>query len=450
MFLGILYLYLSIVIGAFLATVTLIFCGLNWGRLPHLYLQLVSRIQACFPDPIEYVEPRKYQEHHSSDENDSQDVMEFPVKTIESGLDSIVNGDFGSCFSTAPSRHETLLRLKPLAHWSPFQTAIFYLCLLFRVSFLLPVRIALLVSSFVFVAIAGFYASVKKLTNIEKTWVAIVYCRLFCSGMGLIASYKNMENRPRKPGVAVANHLTPNDIQILFAGTPHGSSYGYVVTGQKHVGIIGLIEHLVEKLCPSLWLERKNSNERQNFLADVLRIAKEEGPVLLFPEGYCSNNTQVLQFRKAAFEDGINIYPVAIKQNPEYGDGFWFEDEFHTYLLRSMTGWALVYDIQYLEMQTRNIGEDNVDFAKRIQCMIAKAADIPVSKYGGNVWYRQQERQKLKEAQQEENAQTLTQLDDEQQRNNFEQNWTCTTKPIIEHIDSVIDSQYEQLITVYS
>lgn len=36
-------------------------------------------------------------------------------------------------------------------------------------------------------------------------------------------------------------------------------------------------------------------------------------PVLLFPEGYCANNTQVLQFRKAIFQDGVKIYPMAVK-----------------------------------------------------------------------------------------------------------------------------------------
>lgn len=117
-------------------------------------------------------------------------------------------------------------------------------------------------------------------------------------------------------GVAVSNHLTPNDIQILFAGTPHGSSYGYVVTGQKHSGIIGAIEYLVEKLCPSIWLDRRCVNERQGFLAEILKIAKREGPVLLFPEGYCSNNSKVLQFRKAIFEDNVNIYPISIKWVP--------------------------------------------------------------------------------------------------------------------------------------
>lgn len=36
-------------------------------------------------------------------------------------------------------------------------------------------------------------------------------------------------------------------------------------------------------------------------------------PVLLFPEGSCTNNTRVLRFRKAVFEDSIVIYPIAIR-----------------------------------------------------------------------------------------------------------------------------------------
>lgn len=40
-------------------------------------------------------------------------------------------------------------------------------------------------------------------------------------------------------GIAVSNHLTPNDVQILFADLHYGDLQ-YVVTGQKHKGVIGI------------------------------------------------------------------------------------------------------------------------------------------------------------------------------------------------------------------
>ncbi|KHJ85141.1 hypothetical protein OESDEN_09453 [Oesophagostomum dentatum] len=73
------------------------------------------------------------------------------------------------------------------------------------------------------------------------------------------------------------------------------------------------METLASDLCPTYWVERGNKNDRRDFLTEIIKKAKFGGPVLLFPEGYCSNNTQVLQFRKAIFDEGIRVYPVAIK-----------------------------------------------------------------------------------------------------------------------------------------
>ncbi|KJH52075.1 hypothetical protein DICVIV_01777 [Dictyocaulus viviparus] len=67
-----------------------------------------------------------------------------------------------------------------------------------------------------------------------------MYSRLFCTGIGLIAVYNNEHLRPNGAGIAISNHMTPNDVQALFAAVPLGSSHGFVVTGQKHLGIIGI------------------------------------------------------------------------------------------------------------------------------------------------------------------------------------------------------------------
>lgn len=381
---------------AYFSTVFLIFFGLSWGVLPHWYLHLISRIQEYFPNET----PKN---NKSDENNDEQEDDKTSDQIAEEQVKRIIDNDLAPCFGTAPTIRPTLLGLMPEKDWNATEKTIFFVGLFFRAFFLMPVRIGLLLTSFVFVALAGLQTAFRTLSDHEKTWVAIVYCRLFCSSMGLVANYRNPQNRPKKPGVAVSNHLTPNDIQILFAGTPHGSSYGYVVTGQKHKGIIGVIEHLVEKLCPALWLERKCSNERQGFLAEVMKIARREGPVLLFPEGYCSNNSKVLQFRKAIFEENVNIYPVSIKQTPEYGDGFWYEDEFFQYLVRTMLNWAVVYDIQYLPMETRKESENNTMFAGRVQQIIARAAGVSPCDHGGNLWYKQEERNKMKEAMKSQN-----------------------------------------------
>ncbi|EJW80060.1 acyltransferase, partial [Wuchereria bancrofti] len=139
-----------------------------------------------------------------------------------------------------------------------------------------------------------------------------------------------------------------------------------------------------------------------------------DGPVLLFPEGYCTNNTRVLQFRKAVFEDSVVIYPIAIRQNARFGDSFWSEPKFSQYLLRVLTSWAMVYDVTYLEPQQKQPGESNQDFAQRVQRAIAKTADVESIALDGRLWYMKSEQQRLKTLQMKNLARRFKDLITEQ------------------------------------
>lgn len=57
-----------------------------------------------------------------------------------------------------------------------------------------------------------------------------------------------------------------------------------------------------------------------HFQQKVIDYASTPGvyPVLLFPEGFCSNMTTVLQFRKAVFTGEVPVYPIAVSQNARY------------------------------------------------------------------------------------------------------------------------------------
>jgi glycerol-3-phosphate O-acyltransferase 3/4 len=85
----------------------------------------------------------------------------------------------------------------------------------------------------------------------------------------------------------MSNHMSPNDIQIIFANVPFESDTSYTVTGQKHRGIIWFIEKTVSELCSALWFERAEMKDRLEFMNKVLKYAAdtESDPVLLFPEG---------------------------------------------------------------------------------------------------------------------------------------------------------------------
>ncbi|KAH7728830.1 acyltransferase [Aphelenchoides avenae] len=425
--------YIYSIATAFLGTVLLIFCGLGWGPLPHKYLQVVLFVQRLFPkiysdfcDGVpswnalvekaeDYGVLRRNDSRISSDSREfelveeSMSPFELNVDLTRLGLEAIAQDEVSGIFGYNPAYINNELTL---AVWRstqrPALRILFVLSGFFRVGFLFPVRLLLYVFSFVFVGTCCILACWISFSDRAKTQIAVTYCRIYTAGTGLVARYHNPENRPTRPGIAVANHLSPNDIQIICADVNVEREYLYTVTGQKHQGIIWAIEHLVEQLCPCMWLERKDPEDRKRFMKSVLEVAKYSGPVLMFPEGYCTNNTRVLQFRRAVFEDGVTIHPIAIKQDGRFGDSFWSEDHFFRYLLRLLTSWATVYDVYYLEPQHRDKETESAEhFAARVQSLISEKIGVQPASFDGSVWYKKAEREKYRSALQKKSAREL-------------------------------------------
>ena len=70
----------------------------------------------------------------------------------------------------------------------------------------------------------------------------------------------------------------------------------------------------------------------------------------------------------------IAICPIALKYNPLLVDAYWNSRRysFLRHLFHLMTAWALVCDVYYLEPQYRGDDETPVEFATRVQHMIAQ------------------------------------------------------------------------------
>ncbi|KAI1709805.1 acyltransferase domain-containing protein [Ditylenchus destructor] len=447
--------YLTSLVAGYAATLLLILTGMGWRSLPRIYLQMVLFLQSFFPkdavvleqiidrDPNIHFEVYQSRPNKTGDSTTSESrpaspisnysnsgynsdseggisaatcLFEVNIQLARVGVEAIIQDEVLDAFGQAPMhkieepvslRRRFAAAVKNLCSNSQRKvsmlgsTLLLALFLFIRWFVLFPVRLALMLTSFVFLAVCCILACVIDFSGNTKTKIALIYCRLFNAGSGLIANYHNPENRPTRPGVAVANHLSPNDIQIICADVNPKQNYIYSVTGQKHQGIIWTIERLVERLCPSIWLERASADERRAFTKAVLHEARTSGPVLIFPEGYCTNNTKVLQFRRAVFEEDVNIHPIAVRQDARFGDSYWSEDQFFHYLLRVLTSWAIVYDVYYLPVQRRYRHEDATEFARRVQCLIAEAADCAPAGYDGGVFYKQHEKHKhLRTAQQ--------------------------------------------------
>lgn len=85
-----------------------------------------------------------------------------------------------------------------------------------------------------------------------------------------------------------------------------------------------------------------------------------------------------MQFKKGSFEVSEEIYPVAIKYDPRFGDPFWNSsaDGLLWYIYKLMTSWATVCDVWYLPPMRRAEGESSSLFAKRVKGEIARRGGL--------------------------------------------------------------------------
>ncbi|CEF60833.1 Phospholipid/glycerol acyltransferase domain-containing protein [Strongyloides ratti] len=300
---------------------------------------------------------------------------------FKAGIEAIIDDDLSRICNRSPIKRWNLMGLPPMTNdlkKNIFLCIIAVLSIIIRYTIILPCRLFLLVSSFLFLLLSAIFGFVKNISREEGTYISVTAGRLYAASMGYVGYYKDRQNQPSGAGIAVSNHLTANDVQILWSDVNYDVKKGYSLTGQKHTGLIGLLEACSSYFLDTLWLERSDKNQRIEFQKNVLEAARNKKfrTILLFPEGYCTNNTKVCQFKKSLFVDNVCIYPIAIKQDPRLGDAFWYEDNFASYTLRLLTSWAIVYHVRYLPVQFKKASENEIEFACRVQKQIANAAYI--------------------------------------------------------------------------
>uniref|UniRef100_A0A1I7ZDA7 PlsC domain-containing protein n=1 Tax=Steinernema glaseri TaxID=37863 RepID=A0A1I7ZDA7_9BILA len=389
-----------------LTTTFLILLKSGWGTIPHFYVKLIEFVQKMvapvpdcdWTDKRDKIVEKKYNGMFYS-QLETSDICEVPLDLTMAGLEAIIQDDLTGVIDAAPTKRWTMQTLPTQFRDQALPWIVYFSGLAFRIGVLMPIRVSLLSISMIFVSTVAALSFLRPYKLKERIYVCVTYTRLFSSGLGLVARYHNPQYKPKSPGIAVSNHLTANDIQIIFANVGYDDPTGYTVTGQKHPGFIGWIEKASDRISSTLWVERSHKCDRQSFQKQVLAAARDDkvDPVLLFPEGYCTNNSAVIQFRKAVFEDNINIYPIAIKQNSVLGDAFWKEDSFIIYLWRLFTSWAIVYNVYYLPPMTKLPEESQEQFALRVQKTIAQAANIDTVSLDLKLLRKKEERERCKE-----------------------------------------------------
>ncbi|EDV38413.1 uncharacterized protein Dana_GF21703, isoform B [Drosophila ananassae] len=206
--------------------------------------------------------------------------------------------------------------------------------------------------------------------------------RITASCLPMIQRFHNVQNRPTM-GICVCNHTSPLDVLVLMCDAH------YSLTGQKHDGILGVLQRALSRVSPHMWFDRQELGDREA-LGLVLRLHgtnKDRPPILLFPEGTCINNTAVMQFKKGSFAVSDIVYPVAIRYDRRFGEAFWDSTRYSMlrYMLMVVSSWCICCDVWYMPALRRRVDETPVDFSNRVKAAIAAQANIEDLPWDGNL-----------------------------------------------------------------
>lgn len=302
-------------------------------------------------------------------------------------------------------------------------TVFLYVCytigVLIRYCLLLPIRAAFFAINVVFfgVLIAAVQVLFPFKSKLKDQFLVKIFqwaAKGVCTSYGTIIRQHGDLPDDIHGCVYVANHTTTMDFAILSSIRP------FSVIGQRHVGMQGFLQRTLCAPIDGVWFERGDRKDRQKtsrIIRDRVNNAETLCPLLIFPEGVCVNNRFIIQFKKGAFDLGVDVCPIAIKYSESSSAAYQNSRcmGFFGYLVSLWSQWALVVDIHYLPKTHARDGETAQDFAKRVQLQIARTAGLVPRNWDGYLKYVKIS-QKMRDEQKETYARQLgliERLDDE-------------------------------------
>ncbi|XP_055314401.1 glycerol-3-phosphate acyltransferase 3 isoform X1 [Sitodiplosis mosellana] len=350
--------------------------------------------------------PRGSDNENSDTETDHP--VDFHLATclgyIRSGVEAIIEDEVTSRFEAEELKNWNLLtrtnRYHEFISWR--LSIIWFIGFFIRYFILMPFRVIICFVGVLWLTICTAAVGFLPDGDTKRKMVhnVLIHCFVFLSSaLSAVINYHDIQNRPGKTGICVANHTSPIDVLVLMCDNC------YSLIGQRHGGFLGLLQRALARASPHIWFERAESKDRMAVAQRLRQHVSDPNnpPILIFPEGTCINNTSVMQFKKGSFEVGGVIYPVAIKYDPRFGDPFWNSSKYSMmqYLFLMMTSWAIVCDVWYLPPMYQQEDESAIVFANRVKGVIAEQGGLVDLSWDGNL-KRNKPKDEWKEKQQEE------------------------------------------------
>lgn len=316
-------------------------------------------------------------------QNNNQAKREFQLddinRLVAKGISAIIDDQVTKRFQTEELKTWNLLTRTNAKNYQFKSRSIGFCWLLgflVRYILLLPLRIMFTLAGGIWLLITMFLVGLlpESLRNRPYYLFSLMSFRILSCGITSSLKFHNRQFRAKEGEICVANHTSPIDILILACDNC------YALVGQRHDGVLGILERALSRAANHIWFEREEIRDRKLV---TLRLrehvnTKTKPPVLIFPEGTCINNSAVMLFRKGAFETTNRVCPVAIKYDRRFGDPFWnsTEQSYVQYILLVMSSWAIKCDVWYLPPMEQLPNESAAEFANRVKSEIARQGGL--------------------------------------------------------------------------
>jgi len=305
--------------------------------------------------------------------------MDDAVRFVSRGVSAIIDDQVTKRFTTEELKSWNLLTRTNAKNYQFMSRSLglcWFLGLIFRYFILMPMRILFTLAGFAWLSCTMALVGLLPRRCRDKPYelASLMAFRMLACGITSKLKFHNRQFRAKRGDICVANHTSPIDALLMACDNC------YAMVGQRHGGLLGLLERVLSRAANHVWFDRDEMRDRL-LVTERLKqhVSKSSNlPVLIFPEGTCINNSAVMMFRKGSFETTDRVCPVAIKYDSRFGDPFWnsSKQSYLQYLLMMMSSWAIKCDVWYLPPMERLANESSAEFANRVKAVIARQGGL--------------------------------------------------------------------------
>jgi len=145
----------------------------------------------------------------------------------------------------------------------------------------------------------------------------------------------------------------------------------------------------------AIFIDRNADAKAKAGYKDQIRLFASDPklpPLLLFPEGTCTNGEALITFKRGSFEPGVDILPVCMKYGGKLNPAAVGRNSGILFLLRVLYQWSNTLSVQVLPLYSPSEEEkkDPILFAANVQELMGKHSGIPSTRHSlADMWFYQ-------------------------------------------------------------